>query len=159
MDDDLIFRRAEPIDAAAVRALTRAAYARWVPIIGREPRPMVADYDDAVRRHRIDILERTGAMLALVEMSLHPDHLLIVNVAVDPVQQGKGLGRVLLDHAEAVARAAALDELRLYTNRLMTENVALYQRRGYRIIMEEEFLPGSFAVHLSKRLDGAGLPS
>ena len=33
-------RRATPRDAEAVRALTRAAYAKWVPLIGREPRPM-----------------------------------------------------------------------------------------------------------------------
>ena len=42
-------RRATPADASAVRDLTRAAYARWVPVIGREPGPMNADYDLAVR--------------------------------------------------------------------------------------------------------------
>jgi len=30
-------RRAIPADAAAIRELTRAAYAKWVPVIGREP--------------------------------------------------------------------------------------------------------------------------
>ena len=46
-------RRAGPADAAAVRELTRAAYAKWVPVIGREPRPMTADYDMAVRDHLV----------------------------------------------------------------------------------------------------------
>ena len=43
--------RARPEDAPAIRDLTRAAYAKWVPVIGREPKPMGADYDLAVRAH------------------------------------------------------------------------------------------------------------
>jgi hypothetical protein len=49
-------RRATPDDAAAVRALVRSAYAKWVPIIGREPVPMTADFDLAVRNHIVDLL-------------------------------------------------------------------------------------------------------
>jgi hypothetical protein len=33
-------RRAIAADAAAIRELTRQAYAKWVPIIGREPLPI-----------------------------------------------------------------------------------------------------------------------
>jgi len=36
-------------DASAIRALTREAYAKWVPVIGREPKPMMADYAKAVQ--------------------------------------------------------------------------------------------------------------
>ena len=50
-------RRATAADAANVRALTRAAYAKWVPVIEREPLPMTADYDLAVVEHIIDLLE------------------------------------------------------------------------------------------------------
>jgi hypothetical protein len=32
-------RQATPADAAAIRSLTRAAYAKWVALIGREPKP------------------------------------------------------------------------------------------------------------------------
>jgi GNAT superfamily N-acetyltransferase len=46
----LSFRRAAP--AATMRALARAAYARWIPVIGREPTPMTADYDRAVAPER-----------------------------------------------------------------------------------------------------------
>ena len=45
-------------DASAVRELTRTAYAKWVPVIGREPKPMGADYDRAVRDHIVDLLIR-----------------------------------------------------------------------------------------------------
>ena len=36
-------RQAVPADAPAIRELTRAAYAKWIPLIGREPKPMTAD--------------------------------------------------------------------------------------------------------------------
>ena len=34
------FRRAVMPDAGVVRAMTREAYAKWVPVVGREPLPM-----------------------------------------------------------------------------------------------------------------------
>jgi hypothetical protein len=39
-----------------VRDLARAAYAKWVPILGREPKPMTADYDAALAEHVVDVL-------------------------------------------------------------------------------------------------------
>jgi hypothetical protein len=44
MRERLPLRRAQPADARAMRALTRAACASSVPHIGREPKPMTADY-------------------------------------------------------------------------------------------------------------------
>jgi ribosomal protein S18 acetylase RimI-like enzyme len=145
-------RRAGPADAAAVAALTRRAYAKWVPVLGREPLPMTADYDRAVVEHVVDLVEIAGELVALVEMSIEPDHLLIVNLAVDPGHQRQGLGVQLLAHAETVARRHDRSVIRLYTNRLMAANVALYQRHGYEIDRVDEWAPGSFAVHLLKRL-------
>jgi len=59
------------------------------------------------------------------------DHLLVENVAVDPAMQGRGLGRELMAFAERRAAELELPELRLYTNQLMTENLALYPALGY----------------------------
>ena len=144
-------RRAVAADAPAIRALTRLAYARWVPVAGREPLPMRADYEAAVRDHRIDLLYRDGELAALIETVAEADHLLIENVAVSPAFQGHGLGRLLMAHAERLAAAAGYLEVRLYTNKLFAANVSLYQRLGYRIDREEA-LNGGTAVHMSKAL-------
>jgi ribosomal protein S18 acetylase RimI-like enzyme len=146
-----VLRRAGPGDAAAVRALTRAAYAAWVPVIGREPLPMAADYERAVREHLVDLLERDGAAVALIEMRAAADHLLVVNVAVSPGHQGRGHGRALLAHAEDVARSLGLGEMRLYTNGRFARNIALYRRLGYRLDREEAW-QGGVTVHMSRRL-------
>ena len=60
MNDVLELRQALGTDASAIRELTREAYAKWVPVIGREPKPMMADYAEAVRKHRIDLLYVDG---------------------------------------------------------------------------------------------------
>ena len=87
----LEIRPATPADAASIRDLTRAAYAKWVALIGREPLPMQADYDRAVREHAIDLLTDGGALVGLIETISRPDHLWIENVAVAPGPAGQGL--------------------------------------------------------------------
>jgi len=143
-------RVARPSDADAIRRLTREAYARWVPVVGREPLPMTADYEVAVRTHRFDLLYVEGALAGLIETVDEGERLLIENVAVAPAFQGQGLGRRLLAHAESIARALGRSRVRLYTNALMATNIALYQRLGYAVDREEHAPDGRRAVHMSK---------
>jgi ribosomal protein S18 acetylase RimI-like enzyme len=113
---NVAIRPAVLADAPRIRDLTRAAYAKWVALIGREPLPMQADYERAVAEHTIDLLIVDGALAGLVETMLQPDHLWIENVAVAPEQQGRGVGRLLLDHAERRALRSGRTEVRLLTN-------------------------------------------
>jgi len=145
-------RPATPDDVPAITALVRAAYEKWVPLIGREPMPMQADYDEAVHDHMIDLLFDADGLVGLIETIQHPDHLFIENVAVAPARQGEGFGRHLLAHAEGKARGLHLFELRLATNAAFASNVQLYRDIGYRIDREEAFL-GGVAVHMYKALD------
>ena len=79
------------------------------------------------------------------------DELLIVNVAIEPGHQGHGLGTRLMRHAETLAAEAGLRATRLYTNKLMAENIALYERLGYRF--EKETRHGEIiAVHMVRPL-------
>ena len=142
-------RQAGPADAPAVRALTREAYAKWVAVTGREPLPMRVNYDEAVLKHRFDLLHEGDTLAALIETAVESDHLLIVNVAVATAFQGRGLGRRLMAHAEKIAIEAGFSEVRLYTNSLMAENIALYRRLGYRIDREQPF-GTSIQVFMSK---------
>jgi GNAT superfamily N-acetyltransferase len=151
MNQALEIRPAAVRDAAAIRALTREAYAKWVPIIGREPKPMTVDYKAAVRNHRIDLLYQDGELTGLIEMIPESGHLLIENVAVSPAQQSQGLGRRLMAHAEQVAASLGHSVIRLYTNKRFAENVRLYQRLGYGIDREETGTTG-VAVHMSKTI-------
>jgi ribosomal protein S18 acetylase RimI-like enzyme len=151
MTETETIRRATPGDAGAISTLTHRAYAKWLPILGRKPKPMTADYDQAVREHLIDLLFVGNSLAALVETIPAADHLLIENLAVAPDFQGRGYGRRLAMHAEELARSLGHGEIRLYTNKLFAANVALYRRLGYGIDREEPF-KGGFLMHMSKRV-------
>jgi GNAT superfamily N-acetyltransferase len=151
MSESFALRPATIAHAPAIRALVREAYAKWVPIIGREPKPMTADYAEAVQKHRIDLLYANDVLAALIEMISEPDCLLIENVAVLPAFQGQGLGRRLMAHAEKVAASFGHGKARLYANKLFAENIRLYTKLGYRIDGEEPFLGGTM-VYMSKQL-------
>ncbi len=119
---------------------------------------MQADYERAVAEHTIDVLIVEGALAGLVETILRPDHLWIENVAVAPERQGRGLGRLLLNHAEDRAIQAGRPEIRLMTNQAFAANLELYAKRGYAIDRTEPFRGGPM-VHMSKRAEPRDAPA
>jgi ribosomal protein S18 acetylase RimI-like enzyme len=139
MDESVAVRRGAPADAEAIRTLVEAAYTKWIPVIGRLPIPMQADYRQAMRDHRFDLLLAGPDLAGLIETKAEADHLLVVNVAVHPAFQGRGFGSRLMGRADAVAAEAGLGRLRLYTNKKYTANLRLYGSLGYRVEREERY--------------------
>ena len=147
------FRRATSADASIIGEITRAAYAKWVPVIGREPKPMTANYQQAVIDHVIDLLEQEGRVVALIEVIPESSYLLIENVAVLPEWHGKGIGGLLLGHAETIARSLRLNELRLYTNAMFSSNISFYTHRGFEEFQREQHAKWGGVVHMKKSVD------
>ncbi len=145
-------RRAAARDEARLGALQKRAYVKYVPRIGAEPQPMAETAATLLQAYEVWVVDgvEDGLAGALVLRSA-PDHLLIWSVAVDPTQQGTGLGRRLLDFAEEQARARGLNEVRLYTNAQFTENRELYAHLGYAETGLETF-EGRELVHMAKSL-------
>ena len=123
-------RPAHRAEAAAAEALVQRAYGHYVARIGRRPPPMDDDYPALVAAGEVWLLV-DDRLAGLVVLRTVDEYLLVDNVAVDPERQGEGLGRALLAFAEHEARLRELDELRLYTNVAMTENIALYRQLGW----------------------------
>ena len=127
-------RPAPPADLAAVRACVEAAYAKYVPRIGKPPGPMLAGYARLIADgcvHVAEAGERGGRLLGLIVLVDEPDHLHVENVAVAPEAQGRGLGRALMAFAEDEARRRGYGEIRLYTHRKMVETPPFYAALGY----------------------------
>jgi ribosomal protein S18 acetylase RimI-like enzyme len=124
-------RAATPADAPALAALVRAAYGHYVERLGGPPRPMTDDYAEVVRTHDVTVAEAGGGIAGLIVLAVGDEGFAVDNVAVAPSHQGRGVGKALLEHAEAAARRAGFDSIYLYTHELMTENQALYARIGY----------------------------
>jgi GNAT superfamily N-acetyltransferase len=127
-----VIRRAQPADRAVVEEIVRDAYGMYVERIGKPPGPMLDDYAALIADGTISVLEdRDGTIAAIIVLLPKPDHLLLDNIAVRPDRQGSGLGRRLIAFAEDEAHRLGYAELRLYTHRKMTENIALYARLGF----------------------------
>jgi N-acetylglutamate synthase-like GNAT family acetyltransferase len=147
----LTVRRAEASDVGALAALAREAYEVYVPRIGRMPAPMTADYGEAVRGGLTWVALRDGVIVGLLVLVERPDHLLLENVAVLPSAQGSGAGARLLAFAEEQAGEFGREEIRLYTNEAMTENLAYYAEHGY-IETHRAEQDGFRRVFFSKRI-------
>ncbi len=150
--EDTVVRRATPIDASTVSAITDAAYSKWIPLIGRKPEPMTVDYSEMISAHPVFLLTLSGDPAAVLVLKHEEDQTLVFSVAVHPNYQKRGLGLHLLRLAESEARARGYEKIRLYTNSLFEENVALYRWFGYEEVKREPFR-GSTLVHMVKRLE------
>jgi ribosomal protein S18 acetylase RimI-like enzyme len=144
-------RRATAADVARLTEVVRAAYGHYVERLGEPPRPMLDDYAEQVRGQRVTVAERDGEILGLLVLGLDDEGFFVDNVAVDPSQQGTGVGKALLQHAETAAGNAGFDSIYLYTHERMVENLALYSRIGY---VEYDRRPHGTAriVYLRKKL-------
>jgi len=128
---DYSFRSAIGADVSKVAALVNAAYGHYVERIGIVPRPMTDDYAEVIGNRGVTVAESHRTIVGVIVLSVNDEGFFIYNVAVDPSHRGKGLGKALLEFAEAEARRAGFDSIYLYTHEKMTENLALYSRIGY----------------------------
>jgi ribosomal protein S18 acetylase RimI-like enzyme len=125
------FRSAIGADVPKVAARVDAAYGHYVERIGILPRPMTDDYTEVIANQRVTVAESHGTIVGVIVLTVDDEGLLIDNVAVDPSYRGEGLGRALLEFAEAESRRMGFDSIHLYTHEKMTENLKIYSRIGY----------------------------
>ena len=145
------FRPAAAPDASKVAELVDAAYGHYVERIGVLPGPMTEDYAEVIGTRRVTVAEQHGAVDGVIVLAVTDEGFLVDNVAVHPGHRGRGLGRALLEFAEAEARRAGFDSIYLYTHEKMTENLALYAKIGY--VEYERRSQGAFSlVYLRKQL-------
>jgi len=124
-------RPAIPADVEAIRGCVAAAYELYVARIGKKPAPMLDDYERLIADGVVSIATLDGEVVGAIVAWPNEDHFYVDNIAVLPAAQGTGVGTVLLDHVDARAVDAGRDEVRLYTNVTMVENIDYYPRRGF----------------------------
>ncbi|MEM8620425.1 MAG: GNAT family N-acetyltransferase [Actinomycetota bacterium] len=118
-------------DVAPIEACVADAYAPFAERIGRSPAPMLDDYADLVARGVVHVAVGGDRLRGVIVSWLTDDHLHIDNIATTSEARGSGVGRAMLDWAERRARGAGVEQVRLYTNVAMVENVDYYERRGF----------------------------
>jgi ribosomal protein S18 acetylase RimI-like enzyme len=124
-------RQAQSRDIESIEAIVGAAYAPYVPRLGRAPAPVCADYPALVEAGDAWVGISDERVVGVLVIRPAGDALELENVAVDPTHQQRGHGRALISFAERRARALGLSEVTLYTNEAMVENLSLYPKLGF----------------------------
>ena len=91
----------------------------------------MADHAVLIEAGEVCVLTENEEILGVLMMRSQKDHLFVETVAVWPQRQGEGIGRKLMAFAEERARELGLQEVRLYTNEKMRENLPFYRRLGF----------------------------
>ena len=125
-------RIAESSDEPEIRDCAEQAYARYVPLMGRKPAPMVADFAAQIAAGEVYVAtDDQDAFQGFIVFYAEEDHILLENVAVLPRATGRGVGSELIGFCENSARQRGMNAVHLYTNEKMTENLSIYPRLGY----------------------------
>jgi len=145
-------RQAEADDAPAIHDCAQRAYARYVPLIGRKPAPMTADFASQIAERKVHVaVDSHGALEGFIVFYAEDDHVLLENVAVNPDVAGRGVGKALIAQCEDAARRLGSARVLLYTNEKMTDNLSIYRRLGY-VEVARRSESGFRRVYFQKRL-------
>ena len=148
--DKFPLRNATEQDAAAVTACAHHAFEHYVERIGREPGPMLMDYAREIREHQVFVVEDNERVIGALVLCVKDEGFLLDVIAVEPHWQGRGVGRLLLEFAEAEAQRQGYHSIYLYTHEKMTENQALYSKIGY-VEYDRRFESGLARVYMRKK--------
>ena len=125
--------QAVTVDENRIREIVDPAYHRHsTSLVSANLRDQcLTDYTRRIADGQVWVVGVADRIVGILVLEDDGDKFLLDNIAVAPDQQGKGVGRVLLEFAEAEAVRRGWSEIVLYTHALMTENIALYRRIGY----------------------------
>ena len=143
--------RARPEDGPFIRDIAEQAYEPYVRRIGQKPAPMVADFAALIDAAEVWVAVDFAEILGYIVMRPSGDALHIENIAVSPPRHGEGVGKALLNFAEAEAARIGIQRMDLYTNVKMRENLALYPRLGW-VETDRRTENGFERVYFEKRL-------
>ena len=142
---------AGPEDGAGLQQCMEAAYSAYAgrPGLDHLP-PLEADYAQEILVHPAWVVVCGGGeVIGGLLMAFAEADASLLNVAVHPEHQGKGIGRALLTLAEELASERGAGAIELKTHALLTENVSLYRHLGYVEVSRDEL-----RVHMRKDLGG-----
>jgi GNAT superfamily N-acetyltransferase len=159
MDGVMRIRPASPADLLALQDIERSA-GQAFRAIGM---PEIAD-DAPFTVAELTAYQQAGRAWVTAGPGDHPvaylladpvdGNLHIEQVSVHAGWAHHGLGRALLDHAAAVARAASQPALTLTTFTHVPWNAPYYERCGFHRLPESELTPGLVAIRRNEAAHG-----
>lgn len=125
-------RRATMRDHDALRALEDSAFQPWRRASRRSLRRSLVSARQSV--WVIDHPTKRGQAAALLVLWHHARRLRVYDVATHADVRGQGLGYLLMQHTEALARKAGCKDVSLEADAKDKPLIAWYQAQGYTIV-------------------------
>ncbi len=144
-------RKAVAGDLPKVKSCAYEAYLKYLERMGRQPPPMVADFDKLINDGLVYVVFNNSDLYGYAVFYPKGSALHLENVAVYPKYQGCGLGRKLVAFVEERAKACGYTAVELYTNAKMPENIAWYEKLGY-VITARRTESGLDRVYFMKKI-------
>jgi GNAT superfamily N-acetyltransferase len=133
--DEYRVEKATVEDIPIIESTVHAAYSKYIERIGMAPAPMLADYKEVIKNQDVYVLRTTcnDKVIGSISLTVNDGEqsIMVNNLVVDPSAQGRGYGRVLMDHAERLAQSLGHRKMILFTNVKMYENIGLYTKLGF----------------------------
>ena len=111
--------------------------------VAADPPPALADLDRWRKAGRAWVTtDRDGHPVGFVVVDLVDEAAHVEEISVLPDLGGRGHGMALMRHVEKWARAKGFMAVTLTTFSEVPWNRPWYERRGYRVLAEDEWTPG-----------------
>jgi ribosomal protein S18 acetylase RimI-like enzyme len=112
---------------------------------------MVEDYARVIEQRDVTVAVCSRGIVGVLVLGQTAEGLRLITIAVHPSFQKQGVGRMLLQLAEAEAVRRGHESIYLSTNEKMVENQALYSKIGY-VEYDRRTESGYSRVFMRKRL-------
>jgi N-acetylglutamate synthase-like GNAT family acetyltransferase len=129
----MLFREADPDDAAAVEALYRSFVRNpAICVLAERIAAIRADSNNfLVVAHDTRVIATALMTICLDAMFATAPYAVIENIVVADDARRRGVGRALLAHLDALARARACTKIMLLSSVERTDAHAFFQRAGF----------------------------
>lgn len=125
-------REAELSDADAISDCMRESFEKYVPLMQKEPEPMLLNYADVIRERSAFILEEDAEFVGAIILADGDDTFMWLDIlGVCNRYQNKGYGKKLIEFGESVMLGRGVTESRVYTNIKFEATIATYKHLGY----------------------------
>ena len=130
----LKFEKAMPSQQAEIERIFRGAFASYVLKLGWELSPdSYAWLGEAVALGNIYLAVNSSVIVGAISTMRGEGEVIVDKIAVDPAQQGAGIGSWLLEQIEEAVRSDDVRKISLDTAEMMERLVRLYERHGFQI--------------------------
>ena len=140
-------RSFRPEDAAAFRKLNEEWIQRYFAMEPKDEASLADPHRNILARGgRIFLAVREGRPVGCCcLLALAPGEYEVAKMAVTEAEQRGGIGRQLLEHTIAHARASGAHRLYLETNSKLVPAIRLYESLGFRHLPPERVVPSPYA--------------